>query len=117
MMVDREWLERDNRRTGRRVKEAKLPVSGAIEEVVADAARTVHAAEERHRFQRHFGHHHHLTTLRSSLLRFRLPRSVWNGCAQVVGTSAQVERNTQIGLTFALTGPTPRAEPRGHPAA
>lgn len=28
MMVDREWLERDNRRTGRRVKEAKLPVSG-----------------------------------------------------------------------------------------
>jgi DNA replication protein DnaC len=39
MMVDREWLERDNRRTGRRVKEAKLPVSGAIEEVVADPAR------------------------------------------------------------------------------
>lgn len=39
MMVDREWLERDNRRTGRRVKEAKLPVSGAIEEVVPDAAR------------------------------------------------------------------------------
>lgn len=39
MMVDREWLERDNRRTGRRVKEAKLPVSGMIEEVVADVAR------------------------------------------------------------------------------
>ena len=39
MMVDREWVERDNRSTGRRVKEAKLPVSGAIEEVVADAAR------------------------------------------------------------------------------
>src|ERR1041385_5634776 len=39
MMVDREWLERDNRRTGRRVKEAKLPVTGAIEEGVADAAR------------------------------------------------------------------------------
>jgi DNA replication protein DnaC len=39
MMVDREWIERDNRRTGRRVKEAKLPVSGAIEEVVADGAR------------------------------------------------------------------------------
>ncbi len=39
MMVDREWLERDNRRTGRRVKEAKLPVTGAIEEVVTDAAR------------------------------------------------------------------------------
>ena len=39
MMVDREWVERDNRRTERRVKEAKFPVSGAIEEVVADAAR------------------------------------------------------------------------------
>lgn len=39
IMVDREWLERDNRRTGRRVKEAKLPVSGALEEVVADPAR------------------------------------------------------------------------------
>jgi len=39
MMVDREWSERDNRRIGRRVKEAKLPTSGAIEEVVADAAR------------------------------------------------------------------------------
>lgn len=39
MMVDREWVERDNRSTGRRVKEAKLPVSGTIEEVVADAAR------------------------------------------------------------------------------
>ena len=36
---DREWLERDNRRTGRRVQEAKLPVTGAIEEVVPDAAR------------------------------------------------------------------------------
>ena len=39
MMVDREWLERDNRRTGRRFKEAKFPVGGSIEEVVADATR------------------------------------------------------------------------------
>jgi DNA replication protein DnaC len=39
MMVDREWVERDNRRTGRRVKEAKFPVGGSIEEVVADATR------------------------------------------------------------------------------
>jgi len=39
MMVDREWVERDNRSTGRRVKEAKLPSTGAIEEVVADSAR------------------------------------------------------------------------------
>ena len=28
MMVDREWVERDNRRTGRRVKEAKFPSAG-----------------------------------------------------------------------------------------
>ena len=39
IMVDREWNDRDNRRTSRRVKEAKLPTSGAIEEVVADGAR------------------------------------------------------------------------------
>lgn len=39
MMVDREWVERDNRSTGRRVREAKLPSTGAIEEVVADSAR------------------------------------------------------------------------------
>lgn len=39
MMVDREWVERDNRSTGRRVREAKLPSTGAIEEVVTDSAR------------------------------------------------------------------------------
>jgi len=39
MMVDREWLERDNRRTGRRIKEAKLPASAAVEDVVAESAR------------------------------------------------------------------------------
>lgn len=39
MMVDREWVERDNRSTGRRVREAKLPSTGAIEDVVADSAR------------------------------------------------------------------------------
>lgn len=39
MMVDREWAERDNRRTGRRIKEAKMPTAASIEEVVADPAR------------------------------------------------------------------------------
>lgn len=39
MMVDREWSERDNRRTQRRVKEAKFPSSGAVEEVVVEASR------------------------------------------------------------------------------
>lgn len=39
MMVDREWLERDNRRAARRIKEAKLSVSACLEDVVADSAR------------------------------------------------------------------------------
>jgi DNA replication protein DnaC len=39
MMVDREWSERDNHRTTRRLKEAKLPVTGSVEEVAADASR------------------------------------------------------------------------------
>ena len=42
IMVDREWLERDNRRTGRRVKEAKLPVNGVLEEVVAEVVAPKH---------------------------------------------------------------------------
>lgn len=39
MLIDREWLERDNRRVSRRIKEAKLPVSAHVEEVKADPAR------------------------------------------------------------------------------
>ncbi len=39
MMVDREWVDRDNRRCTRRIKEAKLPVSASIEEVATDSAR------------------------------------------------------------------------------
>ena len=41
MLVDREWLERDNRRVARRTKEAKLPIAANIEEVVADPARGI----------------------------------------------------------------------------
>jgi len=41
IMVDREWLERDNRRSHRRVKEAKFPVSGVVEEVVTDGGRGI----------------------------------------------------------------------------
>ena len=44
MMVDREWIERDNRRSGRRIKEAKLVTSGAIEDVVTDAQRGIEKA-------------------------------------------------------------------------
>jgi DNA replication protein DnaC len=39
MIVDHEWLERDNRRTSRRIKEAKLPTAARIEEIIADPAR------------------------------------------------------------------------------
>ena len=39
MMVDREWSERDNRRYGRRIKEAKFPSSASIEDVVTDSTR------------------------------------------------------------------------------
>lgn len=41
MLVDREWLERDNRRVARRTKEAKLPIAANIEEVIADPARGI----------------------------------------------------------------------------
>ena len=32
-MVDREWIERDNRRAGRRLKEAKLASTRSLEDV------------------------------------------------------------------------------------
>lgn len=39
-MVDREWVDRDNRRLARRLKEARLPVNAAsIEEVTCESAR------------------------------------------------------------------------------
>jgi DNA replication protein DnaC len=39
MLVDREWIERDNRRNARRIKEAKLPTAARIEEIIIDPAR------------------------------------------------------------------------------
>jgi DNA replication protein DnaC len=39
MLVDREWIERDNRRVSRRIKEAKLPTAARVEEVMIDPAR------------------------------------------------------------------------------
>ncbi len=44
MLVDREWLERDNRRVARRIKEAKLPIGACLEEVTTDPARGVDEA-------------------------------------------------------------------------
>src|SRR3954464_11806947 len=39
LMVDREWTERDNRRTGRRIKDAKLGMQTCLEEVRCAPAR------------------------------------------------------------------------------
>ena len=39
MLVDREWTDRDNRRLDRRLKDARLPVHAALEDVASDASR------------------------------------------------------------------------------
>jgi len=39
LMVDGEWTERENRRTGRRIKEAKLGVPACVEDLWCDPAR------------------------------------------------------------------------------
>jgi hypothetical protein len=41
LLVDHEWTERENRRVARRVKEARLSVRAAPEEIVCDAARGI----------------------------------------------------------------------------
>lgn len=47
MIVDREWLDRDNRRLLRRIRDAKLPVDAALENVLCDPARGVDKATMR----------------------------------------------------------------------
>jgi DNA replication protein DnaC len=39
LLVDREWIERENRRVSRRTKEAKLPMAACMQEVITDPAR------------------------------------------------------------------------------
>jgi DNA replication protein DnaC len=39
LMVDREWTERENRRTGRRIKDAKLGMRACVEDLWCDPAR------------------------------------------------------------------------------
>ena len=41
LMVDREWTERENRRVGRRIKDAKLGMPACIEDLWCDPARGV----------------------------------------------------------------------------
>jgi DNA replication protein DnaC len=39
LMVDREWTERENRRTGRRIKDAKLGMQACVEDLWCDPTR------------------------------------------------------------------------------
>jgi DNA replication protein DnaC len=41
LMVDREWTEQDNRRVGRRIKDAKLGMQACLEDLWCDPARGV----------------------------------------------------------------------------
>lgn len=47
LLVDREWADRENRRVARRVKEARLSVRAAPEEILCDQARGLDRAELR----------------------------------------------------------------------
>ena len=47
LMVDREWTERDNRRTGRRIKDAKLGMQACVEDLWCDPARGLDKAVAR----------------------------------------------------------------------
>ena len=44
LMVDREWAERENRRTGRRIKDAKLGMQACLEDVRCDPTRNLDKA-------------------------------------------------------------------------
>jgi len=39
LIVDREWLSRDNRRTARRIKEAKLVTKASLQDVACGACQ------------------------------------------------------------------------------
>jgi DNA replication protein DnaC len=44
MLVEREWIDRDNRRLARRIKDAKLSVDASLEDVACDSARGIDKA-------------------------------------------------------------------------
>jgi DNA replication protein DnaC len=44
LMVDREWTERENRRVGRRIKDAKLGMQACLEDLWCDPARGIDKA-------------------------------------------------------------------------
>src|SRR5262249_50374352 len=47
MLVEREWIDRDNRRLARRIKDAKLSVDASLEDVACDAGRGIDKAAVR----------------------------------------------------------------------
>src|SRR4051812_34658277 len=47
LMVDREWTERENRRVGRRIKDAKLGMQACLEDLWCDPARGLDKAVAR----------------------------------------------------------------------
>jgi DNA replication protein DnaC len=47
LMVDREWTERENRRTGRRIKDARLGMQACLEDMRCDPARGLDKAAVR----------------------------------------------------------------------
>jgi DNA replication protein DnaC len=44
LLVDREWTERENRRTGRRIKDAKLGMQACLEDLSCDPSRGIDKA-------------------------------------------------------------------------
>ena len=47
LLVDQEWLERENRKCSRRIKEARLSIRAAPDEIICDAARGLERAQLR----------------------------------------------------------------------
>ena len=47
LLVDQEWLERENRKCSRRIKEARLSIRAAPDEIICDTARGLERAQLR----------------------------------------------------------------------
>lgn len=63
LLVDREWADRENRRVARRVKEARLSVRAAPEEILCDAARGLERAALRELTTCQWVRSHHVSPL------------------------------------------------------
>lgn len=47
LLIDQEWVERENRKCSRRIKEARLSIRAAPDEIICDAARGLERAQLR----------------------------------------------------------------------